>query len=58
MWKKEWNRIMILIIAKKVYNVLLCRIGMGFAEDREGLYSMKVVSHFLICLLIFERSLI
>ena len=37
MWKKEWNRIMILIIAKKVYNVLICRIGIGLAEDHESL---------------------
>ena len=35
--KKEWNRIIILIIAKKVYNVLKRRIGMGFAEDHETL---------------------
>ena len=34
MWKKkEWSRIIILIIAEKVYNVLICRIGMGFTED-------------------------
>ena len=38
MWrKKELNGIIILIIAKKVYNVLICRIGMGFTEDHESL---------------------
>ena len=40
MWrkkKKEWNRMIILIIAKKVYSVLICRIGMGFTEDHESL---------------------
>ena len=35
--KKKKNRIIILIIAKKVYNVLICRIGMGFTEDHESL---------------------
>ena len=40
MWKKKINkknRIIILIIAKKVYNVLICRIGIGFTEDHESL---------------------
>ena len=28
MWKERINRIIIIIIAKKVYDVLICRIGM------------------------------
>ena len=36
--KKKKNRIAILIIATKVYNVLLCRIGIEFTEDHESLF--------------------
>ena len=38
MWKKKKNRIAILIIATKVYNVLLCRIGIEFTEGHESLF--------------------
>ena len=48
MWKKEWNRIMILIIAKKVYNVLICRIGIGLAEDHESLVIKYYTSNHVI----------
>ena len=38
MWKKkEWNRIIIPITAKKVYIVLISRLGMGFTKDYESL---------------------
>ena len=44
MKKKEWNWI-ILIPAKKVYNVLICRIGMGFTEDHESLVIKSYTSN-------------
>ena len=40
--KKKWNRIIIPIVAKKVYNGLICRIGVGFAEHYE---SLAIKSH-------------
>ena len=45
--KKELNGIIILIIAKKVYNVLICRIGMGFTEDHESLVIKSHTSNYI-----------
>ena len=52
MKKKEYIRIIILIIAKKVYNVVICRIGMGSREDHESLFIKSyTLNHIEVCIL-------